>query len=158
MRASYQRTFWIQALRKLCAERNIFFASFPISDMTVKQLEHATTASFRLCARILHEPPQTVTFPVPLRPFSIRILASFESDNENFENMVLVPGGRFLLTSSGQYMRLWDLGFHSGAIINPSHIAFADVGHSTLSHIAITRSSVNKDEILVLAISVDLDS
>ncbi|KAJ6586322.1 hypothetical protein DFH09DRAFT_1359690 [Mycena vulgaris] len=146
--ASYQRVVWIQALRALCAERNIFLSSFPIPEMTLPQLEHSTTASHRFLARMRHD-FKTGT----LRPFSTRLLSSLASATEGFKNMVLVPGGRFLLTSCRRNVRLWDLGFHSGAVIAPSPISSVDVGLTSISRIATIQSSTNHQEILVLVIS-----
>ncbi|KAJ7485798.1 hypothetical protein FB451DRAFT_1231091 [Mycena latifolia] len=152
--ASYQRILWIQALRSLCAEKNIFLPSFPISEMTLPQLEHAATAGLRFLARMRREFTSS-PFSGTLRPFSTRILSSAASATECFKNTILVPGGRFLLTSCGKNVRIWDVGFHSGVVVNPYPIASTDVGHAYISRVAITQSSTNENEILVLVISRD---
>ncbi|KAJ7136635.1 hypothetical protein C8R44DRAFT_767532 [Mycena epipterygia] len=150
-RACYQRIVWIEVLRAACVERNIFLPSFPISEMTLPQLEHAATASPCFLARIHRE--FSKISPSPLRPFSTRILFSFDSATECFKNMILVPGGRFLLTTCGRNVRLWDLGFHCGISVNPFPVASVDVGHSSILSIAAIQSSTNVRELLVLVIS-----
>ncbi|KAJ6562621.1 hypothetical protein B0H19DRAFT_1145161 [Mycena capillaripes] len=149
--ASSQRTLWMQVLRGICAERKMFFPSFPITDMTLSQLEHATTAVHRFLRNMRHH--FSVVSSRSLRPFSTRILSSFDSATESFNNVVLVPGGRFLLTSCKSHVRLWDIGFHSGALVNPCPIASIDVGFPLISRIAITQPSSNMHEILVLVMS-----
>ncbi|KAJ7136627.1 hypothetical protein C8R44DRAFT_767515 [Mycena epipterygia] len=156
LRASYQRIVWIEALRAICIQRSIFLSSFPISDMTLPQLEHAATVTPRFVARMRHKFSK-ISPPSPLRPFSTRILSSFDSPTEPFNHMVFVPGGRFLLTTGDRNVRLWDLGFHSGALLKPFPIASTDVGHSIIYRVAPIQSATNVDETLVLVISRDID-
>ncbi|KAJ6586325.1 hypothetical protein DFH09DRAFT_1143126 [Mycena vulgaris] len=150
--ASYQRVLWIEALQELSTQRNIFLSSFPIPEMTLPQLEHATTAGLRFLAR-MRRSFKTCPTSVTIRPLSTRFLSSLDSPTESFKNIVLVPGGRFLITSCGKNVRLWDLGFHCGSVLNPFPIASIDIGHAYIARIAITQSSANRQEILVLVIS-----
>ncbi|KAJ7275652.1 hypothetical protein C8J57DRAFT_1714242 [Mycena rebaudengoi] len=158
--ASYQRILWIQALRDMCFERNIFPSSFPVSEMTLSQLQDATNACPRFIRRMRREfssgtpnlNPLAPVIPAPLHPFSTRILSSYDSAAEDFKHMVLVPGGRFLFTTSGSNVRLWDLGFHSAAFIKPFPLSSTNIGSDPISRIAVTQSSTASDEIFVLVI------
>ncbi|KAJ7701213.1 hypothetical protein B0H17DRAFT_924738 [Mycena rosella] len=100
-----ERSVWIGALRRVSTQYDIYGPSFPLTEMSIEDLEHAATASRRFTSRIRGEFLQHR--PVP--PLSIQYLepASF---GEDFDHLRLVPGGRFLLTMFRCTLRLWDLG------------------------------------------------
>ncbi|KAJ7785337.1 hypothetical protein DFH07DRAFT_7561 [Mycena maculata] len=146
--ACYQRILWIDALRTLFSERNLLLHSFPISDMTLPQLEHAATASVRFLALMRRDFSQNTA------PFSTRILSNIDS-TERFKNMDLVPDGHFLLSSCGVNVRLWNLGFHLGSSVVHLPLAFITLDRSFTCRVEAIQSSANAHEILVLVISRD---
>ncbi|RDB27801.1 hypothetical protein Hypma_002159 [Hypsizygus marmoreus] len=120
--ASLERTVWLTALRQVCETHGIFKATFPLTDMSNRALEHAALSPSRFIAYMCKESPQ---------PFVTRILQSRSFSDPtgtwkegNFVDLMLVPGGRFLITKSTQgVIHLWDLGFASDTIIQPFPIA-----------------------------------
>ncbi|KAJ6624195.1 hypothetical protein B0H10DRAFT_749524 [Mycena sp. CBHHK59/15] len=118
-----QRTVWIHALRRVCAQRDFFLPSFPLTDMSLDDLEHASTARGRFASRLRRE----FSLDRVVTPFSTRRLTSLDHPEEKFDHLRFVPGGRFLLTTSGCTLRLWDLGIHLDPLVNAAPIACVEI-------------------------------
>ena len=129
------RTVWINALRKACHETQIFKGTYPVEKMTTSELEFATTSHERYLARLWKELPYDSELPL-LNPVSIRILtlhphivpAVEEHPYGYFKHSAIVPGGRFLITTTTtDIVQMWDLGYTPRGLINPCPLASAYV-------------------------------
>lgn len=102
----------MNALRRVCVLHNVFAPTFPITDMTVLQLEHSATSPSRLLARIRRDLPTG-----SIQPVCTRMLTKLPAASA-FHDTSLVPGGRFLFTRSpNNIIELWDLGFPPDSVI-----------------------------------------
>lgn len=109
----------MNALRCLCKEHGIFRPTFPAKQMDLAQLEWATTSPARFLARLKRDLDQGEI----VKPVCTRIVTNLPAKSE-FQDIMLVPGGRFLFTrSSVNVIELWDLGFTSNSFISPAPIA-----------------------------------
>ena len=97
----------------MCRRQGVFAPSFPLEEMSMTELEHASLCPSRLSSLIHND--------IPLRSFVTRILEprtpSAGTDSEgklHCSNVFLIPGGRFLVVSSDHGICLWDLGIHGG--------------------------------------------
>ncbi|KAH9478238.1 hypothetical protein JR316_0008691 [Psilocybe cubensis] len=123
--ATQPRNIWLKVLANVVADNNIFKGTYHIESMTDDDLERAAVfpsillyrakgphalSKVPLCQRILDDiceedeiAHKDIIFPE-------------ESLYRDFDNAVLVPGGRFLFTISASemdgdvYVKLWDLG------------------------------------------------
>jgi hypothetical protein len=118
---TYERTVWINLLRRECIHRGIFLPTFPLERMGVAQLEHAASSPSRF--KIFLRNADGLASPASIR----RIDNQGDTD---FKHVCLVPGGRFLLTRNAlQVVQLWDLGFNiTNAEDSPQEIASHDLG------------------------------
>lgn len=107
----------MHALRRVCVRHGVFAPSFePMTDMSLPELKHAATSPMRLLTRFKRDlPTGSISRPCT------RILA--HAQGVKFDGILLAPGGRFLLTRTGNTIQLWDLGHSPKAIINPCPIA-----------------------------------
>ncbi|KAF8812837.1 hypothetical protein BYT27DRAFT_7086096 [Phlegmacium glaucopus] len=117
--ATRQRIVWVDALHRVCLENTLFLPSFPISDMSDAELEQAAiaprrwielSASFRtqgLSDSELRLSP-TVTRTID-DPFTTNQEGGFAT------NLILVPGGRYMVGYSLNGLVVWDLGYVSSA-------------------------------------------
>ena len=111
-----RRIVWLNAVRRMCRRHGVFAPSFPLEDMSITELEHASLCPSRLSS-LIHN-------GVPLRSFVTRILEprtpslvpNFE-ENLHCTDAFLIPGGRFLVVNSAHHgICLWDLGIHGGKV------------------------------------------
>ncbi|EDR03747.1 uncharacterized protein LACBIDRAFT_306762 [Laccaria bicolor S238N-H82] len=105
-----RRTVWLNAVRRMCRRHGVFAPSFPLEDMSITELEHASLCPSRLSSLIHND--------IPLRSFVTRILEPrTPTDSEGdlcCSSVFLIPGGRFLVVDSAHGICLWDLGIHGG--------------------------------------------
>ncbi|KAJ7635042.1 hypothetical protein FB45DRAFT_479946 [Roridomyces roridus] len=143
--ATYIRSVWITTLRSLCYQHDIYPSSFSYADMTLQELERAATAPNRFRARLRREFLQNK----PVLPVASRII------HRDFQHLRFVPGGRYLLAVSRQFLCMWDLGNRpapeSGGVLH--HVALQRIENTT--HILSLRVRAFKDEILVILSSVN---
>ena len=100
----------------MCGRHGVFAPSFPLEDMSITELEHASLCPSRLSSLIHND--------IPLQSFATRILeprtpSAVTNFVGNFHctDAFLIPGGRFLVVNSTQYgICLWDLGIHGGKV------------------------------------------
>ena len=117
----------------MCRRHGVFAPSFPLEEMSMTELEHASLCPSRLSSLIHND--------IPLRSFVTRILEprtpSVVTDFEgslHCSNASLIPGGRFLVVNSTHHgICLWDLGIHGGKAPRFRPVAaIPEVGHSLL--------------------------
>ncbi|KAH6910770.1 hypothetical protein BKA70DRAFT_1147034 [Coprinopsis sp. MPI-PUGE-AT-0042] len=105
------RNVWLQAARNACHDEGIPVLWFPIDKMTVLELEHLSLSPARFL-RFMKSKHLTTARPgrvqtlYPLNPFEAR-------EPLSIRKLVLLPGGRFLLTESVTGLCLWDLGYNA---------------------------------------------
>ncbi|KAF7350112.1 F-box domain-containing protein [Mycena venus] len=138
-----ERSMWIDALRCACTAHDVYCPSFPLTGMSIHELEHAATACRRFISRL-----RTNFFQGRIvSPVSIRYLEPAVS-GEEFEHLRMIPGGRYLLTVYRNTVRLWDLGIGSNApSMNP--IASHTIEDATQIHGVLTRASKSSSGVLV---------
>lgn len=114
-----RRTVWLNAVRRMCRRHGVFAPSFPLEDMSVTELEHASLCPSRLSSLIHND--------IHLQSFITRILeprCTSVVTNLGFTEPFLIPGGRFLVVySSINGISLWDLGIHGGKVPRSTPIA-----------------------------------
>jgi len=115
--ATSQRIVWIGALNRTCRHNSLFLPSFPIPDMSLLELERAATAPSRwiMLSSSKDRNPNKL---LPSRTTRITNNSiPFTLDDLTLQNLYLVPGGRYLVASSGLSRRtcdcvgVWDLGY-----------------------------------------------
>ncbi|KAJ7689473.1 hypothetical protein B0H17DRAFT_1066715 [Mycena rosella] len=122
--ATVHRTVWMDALRRVCAAHEVSILTYPMENMSLADLEHAATSPARFIAQISKDRAADDLIPA----FSTRLfeprLPKSSSPTEpllgNVSMMRLIPGGRYLVTSSDTaHVCVWDLGYSPAAVINP---------------------------------------
>lgn len=107
---------WIHALHRICIDNQLFRPSFPIQTMSDIDLEKAATAPLRWIA--ISKFTQCRTRRIIRRPARFS-----ELEKPNYSDEIypyLVPGGRYLVTSSFDFLAVWDLGYTSDAVVSSS--------------------------------------
>ena len=113
-----QRAVWVAALHRVCLDNTLFLPSFPISDMSDLELERSAMAPHRwieLCGafekQLLNDPGAR------LCPLATRIIddSLFIEVDVNAIEFLIVPGGRYLVSSSHEVISVLDLGYTSSA-------------------------------------------
>ncbi|KAF5338639.1 hypothetical protein D9611_012753 [Ephemerocybe angulata] len=108
--ASHARIVWICALSRLCEMQGIMEDTFPIDDMSDRELEHAATAPYKFLGLFGDKREG-----YDLRPASMWTLG-FPGPSSIAE-VFLVPGGRFLFLQENQMISLWDLGYCANSLV-----------------------------------------
>ncbi|KAJ7289281.1 hypothetical protein C8J57DRAFT_428993 [Mycena rebaudengoi] len=148
--ATYQRIVWIDAARRICIRHEIYLASFLFTDMALNELEHIAMAPRRFASRLRRE------FSDPecprVAPHHSRTLASIDDPTEELENMRLIPGGRFLVTTSRCKVRLWDLGIGPIPLDRAAPITSKSM-EGVIQNIRL-RASPTSSEVLVICLSI----
>lgn len=119
-----EMTVWRSALRRVLDDHGIFHPTFPILNMSQKELEHAALVPFRFASLLNSEGS--------IRPFSTRLHTTPNSINpledREFTQCFLVPGGRYLFTNSNDnWIDLWDLGYSPNLMIKPFPVASTEI-------------------------------
>ncbi|KAJ7785343.1 hypothetical protein DFH07DRAFT_7761 [Mycena maculata] len=153
---THVRSVWIDALRRVCTQHDIYTPSFPSTEMTLDELERVATACRRFSSSLRHEfVSRQIVWPASIRYLH---LSDSTHPEEHFRHVRLVPGGRFLLTSSGCTIRLWDI---ERSQENPNMLPIAsftiDDGVSDIQSIRV-RASKSSAEVLVIVSSTELRS
>ncbi|KAJ7597751.1 hypothetical protein C8J56DRAFT_920848 [Mycena floridula] len=121
------RVVWIAALQNLCDKFKIFAPSFPIKELSLKELEYLATCEYRFRNRLKTELDAVnshVLSPVCTRLLQISPQNYPQHDIGEFDEACLVPGGRYLLTVTDTgLLQVWDLGFSPDAMIQSIPIA-----------------------------------
>ncbi|KAJ7440153.1 hypothetical protein FB451DRAFT_1415324 [Mycena latifolia] len=121
--ATTLRTVWMDALRRVCAAYEVSIWTYPIENMSLADLEHAATSPARFIAQLTK--PRTTNDLIPAfltRIFHPRLRKASPADPVlgQISLMRLIPGGRYLVTSTDTArIYLWDLGYSPAAVLNP---------------------------------------
>ncbi|TRM70485.1 hypothetical protein BD626DRAFT_29524 [Schizophyllum amplum] len=121
----------IIALRKTCKT----LATYDLNNMSLTMLEHTATAPSRFLHLLRkHDTAgggphgtlypmarQSLTLRLPMRPGMVPV------KGDHFKDMLLVPGGRFLLATSQKHFHIWDLGENAYRGIKPLPIYVDDL-------------------------------
>lgn len=105
-------TTWRTVLRHFIRDNHLFRPSYTIEDMTLQDLEHATSCSQLFLSRVARG-SETLT-----QPTIVELLTNEDGGDDSTRCSVsgakLVPGGRYLLTrmtkATLEFLDLWDLG------------------------------------------------
>ncbi|KAJ7193547.1 hypothetical protein GGX14DRAFT_588511, partial [Mycena pura] len=142
-----ERSVWIGSLRQACVLHDVYHPSFPMEAMSLNELEHAATAYRRFSRRLRHEFSQRSS----VAPHSLRLLEP-SGPGEEFDNLRLVPGGRFLLSSNRSMLRLWDVGTGLAAPVN-NPIASRNIDDDAAILSIRTRACASSSDALVFVSS-----
>ena len=110
-----QRVVWVAALHRVCLENTLFLPSFPLSDMSNLEIEKAAMGPRRwieLCGAFEKQHPNDDG--VILRPRATRIINDL-LDTYIHCKLFIVPGGRYLVSSSPDCISVLDLGYTSSS-------------------------------------------
>jgi hypothetical protein len=105
----------VAALHRVCLENTLFLPSFPISDMSNQEIEKAAMGPRRwieLCGAF--EKQHLNYYGVILRPRATRIISDLLDNCINCA-FFIVPGGRYLVSSSSESISVLDLGYTSSS-------------------------------------------
>ena len=92
----------------------MFAPSFPLEEMSMTELEHASLCPSRLSSLIHNDIPLRSFVTRILEPRTPSVVANFY-ENFRCRDAYLIPGGRFLVVDSTHHGTcLWDLGIHGG--------------------------------------------
>ncbi|KAF5329976.1 hypothetical protein D9611_010407 [Ephemerocybe angulata] len=162
--ATAERTLWLNLLKAVCMEYDLFLHSYPIDEMSVAQLRRAALGPHLWIQRVhKHAVSPNVHFPDlgtstnVLRPVSTIPFCGRLNSALWFKH--LIPGGRFVITcdkgeSQGtDILELWDLGFAGKRpLLQPLLLASQDIGHPPV-HCSLTWDCSNLDtETLAVAV------
>ncbi|KAJ7108610.1 hypothetical protein C8R44DRAFT_803195 [Mycena epipterygia] len=119
--ATRHRTVWLGALRRVCAAHDVSILTYPIEKMTLAALEHAATSPARFLAQMSKNRATDDQVPAfSTRLFQPRLPKSSPGDLGEVRLIRLIPGGRYLVTSSsGARISVWDIGYSPAAVLNP---------------------------------------
>ena len=116
-----QRVVWVAALHRVCFDNSLFLPSFPISDMSDLEIEKAAALGPRrwieLCGayeiQVFNDDPDNPA--ARLLPRTTRIIDDLFDTEIYFESteIFIIPGGRYLVTSSPTNISVLDLGYTS---------------------------------------------
>ncbi|KAF8801207.1 hypothetical protein BYT27DRAFT_7198526 [Phlegmacium glaucopus] len=134
--ATRERLIWIDALHRVCLQNTLFLPSFPIPDMSDMELERAAIAPRRWIELSASFSTQGFSgSEARLSPTATRIINDpFENGPEGRDhcaNLILVPGGRYMVGYSRDGLRVWDLGYMSSADCK----LIASLGPGDISHL-----------------------
>ncbi|KAF8802299.1 hypothetical protein BYT27DRAFT_7197407 [Phlegmacium glaucopus] len=116
-----QRLIWIDALHRVCLENTLFLPSFPIPNMSDAELEQAAIAPRRWIELSASFATQGISGSESgLSPTVTRFIddpfgVDHATGNRAFTELILVPGGRYMVGYSRNGVGVWDLGYMSSA-------------------------------------------
>ena len=119
----------MNAVHNVCITHGAFLPSFPLEEMSLDDLEHTALSPHRFQA-VIQEYDGHSTEPLLTRKFVPWVQprqSGGAAMKTAIDEMALIPGGRFLLTStfSGNLF-LWDLGFNAGSHMKSLPIAMLE--------------------------------
>ena len=114
------RPLWVKLLHLTCEQYAFFKPTFPMDKMTVSELKHAVTAPSRFHRFVsISDLMGSIVLPFQTRIHPFRRTADSDTYPLHVDFFVLVPGGRFLITSGSSSIYLWDLGYNMRQFIEP---------------------------------------
>ncbi|KAJ7136657.1 hypothetical protein C8R44DRAFT_767599 [Mycena epipterygia] len=148
-----ERSVWIDALRRVSIQHDVYAPSFTLTEMSINELEYAATACRRFSSHLRNEFLQHRT----VWPLYTQYLEPTAGRREDFDHLRFLPGGRFLLTSCGCTLQLWDLGNRSNRI-NTTPIASLEIDGVAKIRSVRTRACDSGPEVLVFVSSTGFES
>ncbi|KAH9477619.1 hypothetical protein JR316_0009845 [Psilocybe cubensis] len=103
--ATFLRVVWIAALKGMCIENTVYDPSFPIEEMSIRDMERAAMGPQKW-EKIVNKYTDQPTPPIHITTLSEELI---EYDAGRPHELFLIPGGRFLVTLLVGYLSLWDL-------------------------------------------------
>ncbi|KAH8804117.1 hypothetical protein DL96DRAFT_728791 [Flagelloscypha sp. PMI_526] len=99
---SRERILWMYCLNHLIETAHLYPPSFPMDEMTTEQLEAAANAPLRF----------RCDFANDRKHLALKKWHAIDSERsrQRLRYLVLVPGGRYLVTLNDETLRLWDMG------------------------------------------------
>ena len=124
----------MNAVHNVCITHGAFLPSFPLEEMSLDDLEHTALSPHRFQA-VIQKYDGHSTEPLLTRKFVPRVQprqSGGAAMKTAIDEMALIPGGRFLLTStfSGNLF-LWDLGFNAGSHMKSLPIAMLETNEGS---------------------------
>ncbi|KAL1665584.1 hypothetical protein GGF50DRAFT_52419, partial [Schizophyllum commune] len=124
---SKARAIWTTAVRRMCTRNGIFRATHDLDAMSLLELEHAATAPSRFIRLMRKYDLVADTTDERLSPMAKQLLhlrlpgkpGAVPAHSDSFQDIHLVPGGRFLFTLSQDYFHIWDLGRNAYSGLKP---------------------------------------
>ncbi|KAF8186899.1 hypothetical protein K438DRAFT_1835222 [Mycena galopus ATCC 62051] len=150
--ATSHRTVWLDALRRICATHEVSVLTYPMENMTLRELEHAATSPARFIAQISKDMNGELIPAFSTRLFQPRLPRSTTGNVGETLMLRLIPGGRYLVMA-GELARIsvWDLGYGPAAVINPYPLASTILPFAT--HRLLIQPTKNKQGFRILTIS-----
>ena len=111
-----KRAVWVAALHRVCIDNTLFLPTFPISEMSDSEIEKAAMRPRRWIELGVAFEKQHLNEPCAiLCPRTTRIIDdSFATEVDYlFTDFFIVPGGRYLVSSSPDGISVLDLGYTS---------------------------------------------
>jgi hypothetical protein len=129
----------MNAVRNACISYGAYLPSFPLKEMSLDDLEHTALSPHRFRGMIQEHDGGLLAAPLLMRLFMPRVRPrqlGGASTQTRIAHIALIPGGRFLLTStSSGSLFLWDLGVNAGSHMKLLPIATLDAeGDSNVDH------------------------
>ncbi|KAH8832479.1 hypothetical protein DL96DRAFT_1704543 [Flagelloscypha sp. PMI_526] len=139
---SKERNLWINCLKRLIQTSLLYPPSFPIDEMNNEHLEAAANAPLRFRCNLANG--RTSFAPT-------RWLQEDQNIKYTSRHFALVPGGRFLVTLTGELVRMWDIGMVGCE--HPPHHIIAEVNCGVGSNIRPrVATEFNDDEFIWCAV------
>ncbi|KAF5335381.1 hypothetical protein D9611_011681 [Ephemerocybe angulata] len=104
-----QRGVWESALRMVCARDGLFTPSYPFDEMDLCDLKRAALHSFQWNQRMLSIDPGEQGCLTPHREIPLPRDPRVNPQTQ-FLDADILPGGRYVVGSSSDFITLWDLG------------------------------------------------
>ncbi|KAF5330179.1 hypothetical protein D9611_010633 [Ephemerocybe angulata] len=137
-RVTKYRVVWLEALERICEQYGIFKPTFPMEEMSLLELEHASTGPTRFLNGVKMQEHEELVRPYLTRMPQLRQKRS-SHDNSHYNAVHLVPGGRFLFTSGLNSVCLFDLGYNMNVPVKPFPLATLE-GFGDLRAVAPTKN------------------
>jgi len=105
-----ERALWVELLRSVCEQEALFRPTFsPLDQLSVDEIRNATLGS-RLWGLSIRKNANPLDASEVYPTVGLKPRATITIELRKPSATFLVPGGRFLLTSTEDYLKLWDLG------------------------------------------------
>lgn len=115
--ATLQRQVWLNTLRRVCVANSVFAPSLPFMEMTLLELEHAAVIPSLWRSISSANKPLPEGDDQPYRTKRILLGPTSHGDDgittwgDTLDDLLLVPGGRYLILFVHGLMSVYDLGY-----------------------------------------------
>ncbi|EDR03794.1 uncharacterized protein LACBIDRAFT_331240 [Laccaria bicolor S238N-H82] len=117
--ATLQRQVWLNTLRRVCVANSVFAPSFPLTEMTLLELEHAAVVPslWRSIGSAKHD-DQPYRTKRTLRGPTSHGDDGITTWGDTLSDLFLVPGGRYLILFFDHLMSVYDLGITPDTLLD----------------------------------------